>query len=194
MKKDFNLDQDDLVGLLKQTGVIMEGHFLLTSGRHSTCFLQCAQLLQYPQHAEKVCRLMAEPFRDENIDTVIGPAMGGVILSYETARALGARALFAERTGEGKMALRRGFRVEAGEKVLVVEDAITTGGSVQKVLDLLAGTGAEIAGVSIMIDRTSGQVDFGVPLKTLLSMEIESYAPEDCPLCRKKIPLQKPKD
>jgi len=193
MKEDCNLDQDDLVGLLKQTGVIMEGHFLLTSGRHSACFLQCSQLLQYPQHAEKVCRLMAEPFRNENIDIVIGPAMGGVILSYETARALGARALFAERTGEGKMALRRGFRVEAGEKVLVVEDAITTGGSVQKVLDLLAGTGAEIAGVSIIIDRTSGQVDFGAPLKTLLSMEIESYAPEDCPLCREKIPLKKPK-
>ncbi len=193
MNASNNLDQAGLVELLKQTGVIMEGHFLLTSGRHSGRFLQCSQLLQYPQHAEKVCRMMAEPFKDKQIETVIGPAMGGVILSYETARALGTRALFAERAEGESMALRRGFKIAAGEKVLVVEDAISTGGSVQKVLNLLKQTGAEVAGVSIMIDRTSGKVDFGVPLQALLSMEIESYSPEECPLCREGVPLQKPK-
>ncbi len=193
MHASNHLNETGLVELLKQTGVIMEGHFLLTSGRHSGRFLQCSQLLQYPQHAEKVCRMMAEPFKDKQINTVIGPAMGGVILSYETARALGARALFAERTAEGTMAFRRGFQVAAGEKVLVVEDAITTGGSVQKVLDLLKQTGVEVAGVSIMIDRTSGKVDFGVPMQALLSMEIESYEPAECPLCREGVPLEKPK-
>jgi len=192
MNDTHYLNEADLIELLKKTGVIMEGHFLLTSGRHSGRFLQCSQLLQYPEHAEQVCRLMAEPFKDEKIDTVIGPAMGGVILSYETARSLGARALFAERA-EGKMALRRGFRVGARERVLVVEDAVTTGGSVRKVMDLLKELGADLAGVSIMIDRTSGKLDFGAPMKALLSMEIESFAPEECPLCREGIPLQKPK-
>jgi len=193
MNSSNKFEEAGLIELLKQTGVIMEGHFLLTSGRHSARFLQCSQLLQYPRHAEKVCRQMAEPFKNEQIDTVIGPAMGGVILSYEIARALDARALFAERTGEGTMALRRGFQVAAGEKVLVVEDAVTTGGSIQKVIDLLRQTGAEIAGVSIMIDRTSGKLDFGVPVQALLSMEIESYGSEECPLCQEGIPLQKPK-
>lgn len=192
MNESHNLNEADLFELLRKTGVILEGHFLLTSGRHSGQFLQCSQLLQFPEHAEKVCRLMAEPFKDEKIDAVIGPAMGGVILAYETARSLGARALYAERT-DGKMALRRGFRVGVGEKVLVVEDAVTTGGSVRKVLDLLQEPGAELAGVSIMIDRSSGKLDFGAPMKALLSMEIESFAPEECPLCREGIPLQKPK-
>ena len=188
-----NLDQTGLIDLLRQTGVIMEGHFLLTSGRHSGRFLQCSRLLQYPQHAARVCRQMAEPFKNERIDTVIGPAMGGIILSYETARALGARSLYAERTDDEKMVLRRGFQIEAGERVLVVEDAVTTGASVQKVIDLLTHLGAAIVGVSIIIDRTSGKLDFGLPLSSLLSMEIESFAPEDCPLCRKGISLQKPK-
>lgn len=193
MSDSHNLNEASLIELLKQTGVIMEGHFLLTSGRHSARFLQCSQLLQYPWHTEQVCRLMAEPFKKEQVETVIGPAMGGVILSYETARALGARAIFAERAEEGRMVLRRGFQISAGEKVLVVEDAVSTGGSVQKVLDLLAQSGAEAVGVSVIIDRTSGKVDFGLPMQALLSMEVESFAPEECPLCREGILLQKPK-
>ncbi len=193
MNNHRNLNKDGLNKLLKETGVIMEGHFLLTSGRHSGRFLQCSQLLQFPHHAEKVCRLMAGPFKNMQIDTVIGPAMGGVILSYETARALGARSLFAERTEGGGMTLRRGFQIEAGEKVLVVEDAVTTGGSVRKVIDLMNRVGAIVTGVSIMIDRSSGKVDFGVPMSALLSIEIESFAPEECPLCREGVPLHKPK-
>ncbi len=187
-----NIDDKKLIGLLKKTGVIMEGHFLLTSGRHSGLFLQCSQLLQYPEYTGQVCSMMAEPFKNENIETVIGPAMGGVILSYEVARFLGARALFAE-PADGKMILRRGFQINKGEKVLVVEDAVSTGGSVQKVLDLLSNLGADIAGISIMIDRTSGRLDLGVPTRALLSMDIASFDPDSCPLCSKGIALQKPK-
>lgn len=193
MKANHNFNHAKLIDLLKETGVIMDGHFLLTSGRHSARFLQCSQLLQYPEHAEKVCRLAAAPFKDKQVQTVIGPAMGGVIMAYETARALGARALFAERTEDAQMVLRRGFQVEAGERVLVVEDAVTTGGSVRKVFDLLEKVKAEIVGVSILIDRTAGRLQFKVPVHSLVSMEIESFTPQECPLCREGIPLSQPK-
>ncbi len=193
MKTNNNFNDAQLVALLKETGVIMDGHFLLTSGRHSARFLQCSQLLQYPEQAEKVCRLAAAPFKDKQVQTVIGPAMGGVIMAYETARALGARALFAERSEKDLMVLKRGFRVEVGERVLVVEDAVTTGGSVRKVFDLLEKSGVEIVGVSILIDRTAGKLKFEVPVHSLVSMDIESYAPHECPLCRDGIPLKQPK-
>ncbi|MGM0688028.1 MAG: orotate phosphoribosyltransferase [Bacillota bacterium] len=183
---------EDIIKLLKKSGAIMEGHFLLTSGRHSSLFLQCSQLMQYPEYAELICSRMAEPFKNERIEAVIGPAMGGIIMAYETARSLGARALFAERSDSG-MILRRGFSIKPGEKVLVVEDAVTTGGSVQKVLDMLHLLKAEVIAVSILVDRTAGRLDFGLPLKSLLSMEIESYEADNCPLCLKGIPIQRPK-
>jgi orotate phosphoribosyltransferase len=178
--------------LLEETGVIMNGHFLLTSGKHSGCFLQCSQLLQHPQYTAVIASQMAEPFRDHAVKTVIGPAMGGVILAYETARVLGIRALYAEPSG-GKMALRRGFKIEGGEKVLVVEDAVTTGGSVQKVIKLLLELQAEPVGVSAIIDRSAGKVDFGLPAHYLLSLEVASYDAGDCPLCRSRLTLQMPK-
>jgi len=178
--------------LLEETGVIMKGHFLLTSGKHSGCFLQCSQLLQHPQYTAIIAGQMAEPFKDHDLRAVIGPAMGGIILAYETARALGARALFAEPSG-GKMILRRGFKIEAGEKVLVVEDAVTTGGSVQKVINLLLELQAEPVGVAAIIDRSAGKVDFGLPAHFLLSMEVASYDADDCPFCRSGKALQKPK-
>ncbi len=181
-----------IIDLLKKTGVIMEGHFLLTSGRHSSRFLQCSQLMQHPEYAGALCRLMAEPFRGEGVETVIGPAMGGVILAYEVARALGAKAIYAE-PSEGKMVLRRGFKIEAGEKVLIVEDAVSTGGSVQKVIDLLKSNEAEIIGVAVIVDRTAGNLNLGIPTAALLQMQIESFEPEACPLCQAGQPLQKPK-
>ncbi len=186
------MSENEIEQLLKDTGVIMDGHFLLTSGLHSSRFMQCSQLLQYPEQTEKICRRLAEPYRDQNIDVVIGPAMGGVILAYETARALGARALYAE-PAEGKMVLKRGFKIKPGETVFVVEDAVTTGGSVRKVLDLLEAIGVTASGVAVMVDRSAGRVDFGLPTHSLLQVEIESFSPEDCPLCREAIPLQKPK-
>jgi len=192
-KKNLSREQTaEITALMKETGVIMGGHFLLTSGRHSDTFLQCSQILQYPRHASEICRLVAEPFLNQEIATVIGPAMGGVILSYETARWLEARTIYAE-PSEGKMTLRRGFSMKPGEKILVVEDAVSTGGSVQKVIDLLHRLEAEVVGVSVIIDRSDGRVDFGVPSSSILRMNIESYEPENCPLCQKDIPLVKPK-
>lgn len=186
------MKQLEVSELLKETGVIMQGHFLLTSGRHSGLFLQCARLLQHPDYTEVVCRLLAGPFQKTGIETVVGPAMGGVILAYETARQLGARAIYAEKSGD-RMVFKRGFRVGPGEKVLVVEDAVTTGGSVRKVLDLVRDRGAAVAGAAVIVDRTGGKLDLGVPLISLVGMETESYLPENCPLCDRQIPLQKPK-
>ena len=170
----------------------MDGHFLLTSGLHSSRFMQCSQLLQYPEQTEKTARMLAEPYQEQGVDVVIGPAMGGVILAYETARVLGARALYAE-PAEGKMVLRRGFKIKTDEKVLVVEDAVTTGGSVRKVLELLESIGVTAAGVAVMVDRSAGRVDFGLPTHSLLQLEVQSFSPEDCPFCQEGIPLQQPK-
>jgi len=183
---------DDPETVFAETGVILEGHFLLTSGRHSNRFMQCSQLLQYPEYVETVGSNMASPFREEGIETVIGPAMGGVVLAYEVARQLGARAIYAEPEGSN-MVLRRGFKVDRGERVLVVEDAVSTGGSVQKVIDLLHSLAAEPIGVSVIFDRSSGKVDFGLPTSSVFAMEIESYDPDDCPMCKEGIPLEKPK-
>jgi len=186
------VNEKEVEQLLKNTGVIMDGHFLLTSGLHSSRFMQCSQLLQYPEQTEKIARMLAEPYLEQDITVVIGPAMGGVIIAYETARALGARALYAEPV-EGKMALRRGFKINPDEKVLVVEDAVTTGGSVRKVLGLLESIGVTASGVAVMVDRSAGRVDFGLPTHSLLQLEVQSFSPEDCPLCQESIPLQKPK-
>ena len=183
---------DDPEKVLKETGVVLDGHFLLTSGKHSNRFLQCSQLLQYPEYVETLGSKMAAPFREQDIKTVIGPAMGGVILSYEVARQLGARAIYAEPEGD-LMMLRRGFKVGSGERILVVEDAVSTGGSVQKVIDLLRSLDAEPAGVSVIFDRSSGKVDFGIPTSSVFNMEIKSYDPSECPLCKEGIPLEKPK-
>ncbi len=183
---------DDPEKVLKETGVVLDGHFLLTSGKHSNRFLQCSQLLQYPEYVETLGSKMAAPFREQDIKTVIGPAMGGVILSYEIARQLGARAIYAEPEGDF-MVLRRGFKVDRGERILVVEDAVSTGGSVQKVIQLLRSLDAEPAGVSVIFDRSSGKVDFGMPTSSVFTMEIGSYDPGECPLCKEGIPLEKPK-
>ena len=186
------MNREQIIELLKESGVIMEGHFLLTSGRHSGLFLQFSRLFQYPESTSAICTLMADPYRDEGVETVIGPAMGGIIPAYESARQLQARALFAEPSGD-RMILRRGFSIQPGERVLVVEDAVTTGGSVQKVLDLLQALKADVAGVSVLADRSGGRVDFGMPFKALLTMEVESYPVDNCPLCVEGITLQKPK-
>ncbi|MBO8171111.1 MAG: orotate phosphoribosyltransferase [Bacillaceae bacterium] len=186
------LTRDELLNIFKETGVLKEGHFLLTSGRHSAKYMQCAQLLQYPDKAEKVCRDLAEAFQDQNIETVVGPAMGGVIVAYETARQLGVKSIFTEREN-GKMTLRRGFNIEPGTRVLIVEDVVTTGGSVKEVIEVVEQAGGEIVGVAVMVDRSNGNVDFGYPLHALLPIEIETYLPEDCPLCKEGAsPAEKP--
>ncbi len=183
---------EELLSLFRQTGVLMEGHFRLTSGRHSPVFLQCARLLQYPFYAEQVSRTLAGMFTGESIDVVVGPAVGGIILAYEIARAKGARAVFAERE-EGKMTLRRGFTINAGERALVVEDAVTTGGSVNEVMELVTLNGGRVVGIGMLVDRSGGRVDFGVPARALVTLEIPSFSPAECPQCRDGVPLVTPK-
>lgn len=186
------MSREDILDILKSTGVYMEGHFQLTSGRHSPNFLLFSQASQYPAATEWLCQQLAREFAGVQVDTVAGPAMGGVILSYELARALGVRAIFAEKD-DGKMSLKRGFTVAPGERVLVVEDAVTTGGSVQQAIDALKDYGAEIVGVGALVDRSGGRADFGVPFRAVLTLDIPSYPSEECPLCREGVPIVKPK-
>lgn len=184
------LTKEEMIKILEETEALLSGHFLLTSGKHSDRYIQCAKVLQYPEHTAALSKAMAEPFQDQGISCVVGPAMGGIIVAYEVARQLGVRAIFTEREN-GQMTLRRGFTVAKGEKVLVVEDVITTGGSVREVVELLQGLGAEVVGVSCLVKR-GAEVDLGVPLVPLLSLSVAAFEPEDCPLCRQGIPAVKP--
>lgn len=185
------MTEAEILAILKETNVWQKGHFRFTSGRHSDQYLQCAQLLQYPKYAAKICTELATHFQADRIDTVIGPALGGIIIAYEVARVLGVRAIFAEREEE-KMLLRRGFQIEKGERVLVVEDVITTGGSVNEVLELVTMNGGLIVGVGALIDRSRGRAEFGVKMVSLLQMDLIDYSPAECPLCQQGIPIIKP--
>ncbi|MDR2176147.1 MAG: orotate phosphoribosyltransferase [Synergistaceae bacterium] len=192
------MTENQALDLLRRTGVMKEGHFRLTSGRHSNRYMQCAQLFQYPEESAAACAEIADFFRDKNIDLVAGPAVGGVIMAYEIARHLcahGASVLnvFAERE-DGIMTLRRGFdaSVKAGSRALVIEDVVTTGGSAKEVIGLLKAKGAEIVGVGSIVDRSGGTVSFGAPFHALLAMEMESWEADACPLCREGIPVVKP--
>lgn len=185
---------DSVLAVLRETGALMEGHFQLTSGRHSGKFLLMAQALQWPEHTADLCRQLAALYRDDPVDVVVGPAVGGIIIAYEVARHFpGARAVFAEKDGDG-MVLRRGFGIRPGERVLVVEDAVSTGGSVQKVIDALQPFEPHFVGVGALVDRSSGRVQFaGMPFRSVLTLDVPSYDPADCPLCRDGAPLIQPK-
>jgi len=165
------------------SGALMEGHFKLTSGRHSNRYMQCAQVLQFPEYTEQLAAHIAEKFAGEKIELVIGPAMGGIIVAYEVARQLKVPGIFCEREN-GKMALRRGFTIYPEQKVLVVEDVVTTGGSVVEVMDIVKQAGGLVAGVAVLVDRSGGKVDFGVRTEAVLNMEIESWEADQCPLCQ----------
>jgi len=186
-----SLNDNEILEIFKKTGALLHGHFLLTSGRHSNMYFQCAKVLQYPEYTEKVCGIIAEHFKSYEIDTVISPAMGGIIVGQEVARQLNKRSIFAEREDK-KLTLRRGFSIEPGEKVLVCEDVVTTGGSVFEVIDIVKEQGGEVVGVGFIVDRSNGKVDFGYPQKSTMKMEVISYTPEECPYCRENIPLVKP--
>ena len=185
------MTQEEAIEIFKSTNALLTGHFRLTSGRHSNQYMQCAQVLQYPHYASKLCAALAEHFATKKVDVVVGPAMGGITVAYEVARALGVRAIFTERE-QGTMTLRRGFAINKKEKVLVVEDVITTGGSVKEVIEVVKATGAEIVGVGVLVDRSNGQVDFGLPTEAMLRLDIKSFQPEECPLCKEGIPVVKP--
>lgn len=185
------LTKDEIIQIFKEKEVMLEGHFLLTSGRHSDKYMQCAKLFQYADISALICRQLAEQFSDEKIDLVVGPAIGGIIMAYEMSRQLGVKNIFAEREN-GVMTFRRGFEVPEGVSVLVVEDVVTTGGSVREVIALIKENGANVAGVGAVVDRSNGQVDFGCEFRAVLSMEVKSYDPAECPICGSGLPLVKP--
>lgn len=187
---------DQILSAFYETGAYLRGHFRLTSGLHSPEYLQCALVLQHPRHAEHFGRLLATEFRrlepTLNAGIVAAPAIGGLIIGHEVARALGARFIFTERDPSGKMVLRRGFSVEPGEAAVVVEDVITTGGSSREVIDLLNAAGARVIGAGSIVDRSGGAVNLGIPRVALKTLEVVAYREQDCPLCRAGSPVVKP--
>jgi len=174
---------EQVLQLLRATEAVLEGHFLLTSGLHSGGYVQSAKALQYPQHAETLGGWMADSFHGTEVDVVISPAVGGIVIGQEVARALRVRAIFGEREG-GVMTLRRGFEVASGERVLVVEDVTTTGGSVREIMRVAQERQGRIVGVGAILNRSPGQIDLGVPLHALALLQIQNYQPDTCPLCQ----------
>lgn len=182
----------ETLSAFEQTGAYLQGHFRLTSGLHSPEYLQCAKVLQYPDYAERFAREIHKQFGDLKVDLVCAPAMGGLIIGHEVARAFQVRFIFTERDSEGKMTLRRGFAVTPGERVVIVEDVITTGGSTREVVELLRSLGAEVVAAASIMDRSGGAADVGVPRVALGTLSVQAYQPESCPLCAQGIPLVKP--
>lgn len=180
-----------IIDTLKETGALLEGHFLLSSGRHSNMYCQCAKLLQYPDKAEKVLKVVAEKLKDIEFDMVVGPAMGGVVVSYELARQTGKPGIFAERQ-DGNMTIRRGFEIKKGQKIIISEDVITTGKSFMEVTKIIEEQGAEVVGVCCIVDRRGDEVKFPFPVYSAIKFEIQSYEKEDCPLCKEGQPYVKP--
>ena len=189
--------QDKLLKILKDTEALLSGHFVLSSGFHSDSYFQCALILQYPKYAGLVSELICKRFLDEDIDVVIAPALGGIVFACAIGDYLGRknnkvlRVIFSERVND-KMTLRRGFSLKKGEKVLVVEDVITTGGSVKEVIELVKNEEAEVIGVGSIVDRSGGKVDFGVRKEVLITLDVMKLTEDECPLCKKGIPVEKP--
>ena len=178
--------------LFRDTGAYLKGHFRLTSGLHSREYLQCALVLQHPEHAAALGAGLAALMNVTGVDVVAAPAIGGLIIGHEVARALGARFIFTERDGDGKMTLRRGFAVGQGERAVVVEDVVTTGGSTREVIGVLQASGANVLAAGSIIDRSGGKADLGVPRVALAVLQVVSYTPEECPLCRDGVEVVKP--
>ena len=177
------MTSDQVLDIYKKTGALLTGHFLLSSGLHSEQYLQSALVLQQPGIATKLCAALAEHFKSSGIEVVIAPALGGVFVSHETARALGVRAIFAERVN-GELTLRRGFTIKPGERVLVVEDVITTGKSTKETMKVVQEAGGIVIGAASLVDRSGGKADLGAPYKSLVTLNVPAYSPETCPLCK----------
>jgi len=189
-------EAESILELFRSTGAYLQGHFRLTSGLHSSEYLQSALVLQHPAAAEKLGRLLAEQLRQlsaQPMQFVASPALGGLIIGHEVARAMGCRFIFTERDpATGKMVLRRGFTANPGEAGMVVEDVVTTGGSTREVVELLAEAGARVVGAGSIIDRSGGHADVGVPRVALVTLQVAAHYPEQCPLCQAGIPVVKP--
>ena len=186
------LTRDQLLAIFRKSNALQRGHFELSSGLHSGHYFQCAQVLQHTTQAARICRELARRFRSAKPTVIIGPAIGGIIVAYEMARALGARTLYAERV-DAEMQLRRGFNLTKKDRVVVVEDAITTGESARKVAELVEAWGAKVVGIGTIVDRSGGKVKF--PRRRyvrLFSFAFEAFRPNDCPLCSEDVPLSRP--
>ena len=185
------MTEQEVKELLTKTNAIMNGHFLLTSGLHSPHYVEKFNVLQHPKYTQQLCEAMAEKFKDAGIETVVGPVTGGILLAHETGKALRTRAIFTERV-DGKMTFRRGFSLHEGERVLIVEDIVTTGGSIKEVIDVVKAHGGIPVAVSMLVDRSGGKAEFGdVPCTALLHMNVETWQPHECPLCKDSVPMTK---
>ena len=185
------MNAEQVINQFRATGALLEGHFQLSSGLHSTVYLQCALVLQFPERAEAFGRAIAEAFQGQGIQLVASPAIGGIVIGHEVARALGARFVWTEREA-GQMTLRRGFTIAPGEKTLIVEDVITTGGSTRETIEAVRKAGADVAGAASIIDRSGGSADVGVPLSSLASLRVLSVESSVCDACKLGEPVVKP--
>ena len=185
------MNAEQVIDQFRKTGALLEGHFQLSSGLHSTVYLQCALVLQFPEQAEELGRAIAEKFQGQGIELVASPAIGGIVIGHEVARALGARFVWTERDA-GQMTLRRGFTVSAGEKTLVIEDVITTGGSTRETIEALKRAGADVIAAASIIDRSAGSAEVGVPLMALVSLKVSAVDPAVCDACKLGEPVVKP--
>lgn len=186
------MTEQEIIRILEESGALLTGHFQLRSGLHSNRFFQAALLLQYPDKAETVCAFLAESFKGQKIDAVISPAVGGLIVGQEVARALGCRAIFADKE-DGQLVLKRGFSIKPGDKILVAEDVVTKGGRVQQTIDLVRSKGGDVVGVAVIVDRSGGDASFDVPLfKSALKLTLPTYQPEECPLCKEGKAIDRP--
>lgn len=186
------MNQNEILQDFASTGALLSGHFQLRSGLHSKQYFQCALVLQHSLVAARLCAELASKWKDVEIDTVIAPAIGGIIVGQEVARSLGVKSIFAEKDENSNLLLRRGFTLKPGEKVLVAEDVVTKGGRVQQTIDLVKAAGAIPVGVAVLVDRSAGDVDFGVPMTALLKLDLETFQPDDCPLCKQGLAIDHP--
>jgi len=187
----MTLDASSVVDRFRRVGALLDGHFRLTSGLHSPGYLQCALVLQHPREAEACGAALAERLRDRGAQTVLSPALGGIVIGQEVARALGIRAIFAERQ-DGTLTLRRGFSLEPGEDVVVIEDVVTTGGSTRETIEVARAAGARVVGAGAIIDRSGGRQQLDVPFQALAEVSLPTYEPASCPLCLAGQPVVKP--
>ena len=178
--------------MFRKSGAVLDGHFLLTSGRHSPVYWEKFKVMQYPEYVQQLCGMIADNFRRQSIQLVAGPTTAGIILAFEVARQLGSRAIYAEKVENKSFAFKRGAAINPGDKVLVVDDVLTTGGSIKEVILRIKDHGGTLVGVGVLVDRTEQKIDFGVPLFSCHRAEAISYLPDECPLCEAKIPLVKP--
>lgn len=187
----MSLDSNAVLTIFRHSGALLDGHFKLSSGLHSTGYLQCALVLQHPHHAEALGRALADELRRLDATVVLSPAMGGLIIGHEVGRALGVRAIFAERQ-DGRMTLRRGFALAPHDRVVVIEDVVTTGLSTRETMTVVTGAGATVAGAGAIIDRSGGTADLGAPFHALAALQVPTYPPDACPLCAAGQPVTKP--